>query len=198
MFHGNRRVRTLLAAATVSVALISVGCRQKMAQQPYYDPYEASEFFADGQSARTPVEGTVARGHLRDDEHLYTGRVEGQLVSTYPFEITEQVLERGRDRYDIYCTPCHGEAGLGNGIVVRRGYRTPPSFLDPKFADLPVGHYVDVMTNGFGAMPTYASQVKPEDRWAIAAYIQALQLSQSVDINQLPPDRQAELRSKNQ
>lgn len=198
MFHGNRRVRTLLAAATVSVALISVGCRQKMAQQPYYDPYEASEFFADGKSARTPVEGTVARGHLRDDEHLYTGRVEGQLVSTYPFEITEQVLERGRDRYDIYCTPCHGEAGLGNGIVVRRGYRTPPSFLDPKFADLPVGHYVDVMTNGFGAMPTYASQVKPEDRWAIAAYIQALQLSQSVDINQLPPDRQAELRSKNQ
>lgn len=198
MSHGKRRLRSLLAVAAVSVALVSVGCRQKMAQQPYYDPYEASEFFADGQSARVPVEGTVARGHLRNDDHLWTGRVDGQLVNTYPFEITEQVLERGRERYDIYCTPCHGEAGLGNGIVVRRGYRTPPSFLDPKFADLPVGHYVDVMTNGFGAMPTYASQVRPEDRWAIAAYIQALQLSQSVNIEQLPPDRQAELRSKNQ
>lgn len=198
MCRVKQTMRRLIVVASVAVALVSVGCRQKMAEQPYYDPYEASDFFADGQSARLPVEGTVARGHVRDDDHLFTGKLDGALVSTYPFEVTEQVLERGRERYDIFCTPCHGGAGLGNGIVVRRGYRTPPSFLDPKFVDLPVGHYVDVMTNGFGAMPPYASQIKPEDRWAIAAYIQALQLSQSVDINQLPPDRQAELRSKNQ
>ncbi len=198
MSRAEKSMRAAIAIATVAVALFSVGCRQKMAQQPYYDPYEASEFFADGQSARQPVKGTVPRGYARIDDHLYTGKVDGQLVTTYPFEITEKVLRRGQERFNIYCTPCHGGAGLGNGIVVRRGYRTPPSFLDPKFVDMPVGHYVDVMTNGFGAMPTYAAQVKPEDRWAIAAYIQALQLSQSVDINQLPADRQAELRSKNQ
>ncbi|MBW3670875.1 MAG: cytochrome c [Acidobacteria bacterium] len=196
MFRASRSLRVLTAIAVVSIALVSTGCRQKMADQPYYDPYEATEFFPDGLSARQPVAGTVAQGHLNEDEHLHTGKLDGQLVTTYPFEITGEVLERGRERYDIYCSPCHGRAGLGNGIVVRRGYRTPPSFLNPNLVAMPVGHYVDVMTNGFGAMPPYAAQVKPRDRWAIAAYIQALQLSQNIDIDQLPADRQTELRSK--
>lgn len=190
--------RTLVALALAGIALLTVGCRQKMAQQPYYDPYEASDFFADGKSARLPVENTVARGHLNLDEHLHTARVGGELVDVYPFAVTAEVLDRGRERYNIYCTPCHGAAGLGNGVVVRRGYRPPPSFLDPKFNELPVGHYVDVMTNGFGAMPSYAAQTSAEDRWAIAAYIEALQMSQNVDISQLPAATQAELRSMSQ
>lgn len=198
MFRASQTIRTLLAIGIASIALLTGGCRQKMAEQPYYDPYEATDFFADGLSARQPVAGTVAQGHLKEDDHLHTGKLDGQLVTTYPFEITVEVLERGRERYNIYCSPCHGEAGLGNGIVVRRGYRTPPSFLDPNLVAMPVGHYVDVITNGFGAMPPYAPQVKPEDRWAIVAYIQALQLSQNIDIDQLPADRQAELRSKSQ
>lgn len=198
MFRGSVSKRIALTVAFAGIVLLAAGCRQKMSQQPYYDPYEASDFFADGKSARLPVEGTVARGHLATDEHLYTGRVDGELVDAYPFEITEAVLARGRERFDIYCSPCHARSGRGNGIVVRRGYRAPPSFLDPKFAELPVGHYVDVMTRGFGAMPSYAAQVSPRDRWSIAAYVQALQLSQSVDISQLPPERQAELRSTNQ
>lgn len=196
MFRASRSIRLVLAITLVSLALVSTGCRQKMAEQPYYDPYEPTEFFPDGLSARQPVAGTVPQGHLNEDEHLHTGKLDGELVTTYPFEITGEVLERGRERYDIYCSPCHGQAGLGNGIVVRRGYRTPPSFLDPNLVAMPVGHYVDVMTNGFGAMPPYAAQVKPRDRWAIAAYIQALQLSQNIDIDQLPADRQTELRSK--
>lgn len=197
MSRAESRPRKLIVLAVLLVGLGTAGCRQKMAQQPYYDPYEATDFFADGKSARMPIDGTVAQGHLEADELLYTGKINGELANVYPFPVDENVLRRGRERFQVFCTPCHGEAGRGNGIVVRRGYRPPPSFLDPKFADLPVGHYVDVITNGFGAMPSYAAQVPPEDRWAIVSYVQALQLSQSVDINQLPPDRQAELRSKN-
>ena len=198
MFRSEAGMGKIVALLVVALAAVSIGCRQKMAEQPYYDPYEQTDFFADGSSARQPVEGTVARGHLWVDDHLYTGKVGGELVRTYPFPINEDVLERGRERYEIFCTPCHGGSGRGNGVVVRRGFRPPPSFLDPKFDDIAVGHYIDVMTNGFGAMPSYAAQVPPEDRWAIAAYVEALRLSQSVTIDQLPPDRQSELRSMNQ
>lgn len=177
---------TLMLAALIGLVL--PGCRQQMAEQPAYDPLEYSDFFADGQASRKPVEGTVPRGHLRLDDHLFTGKVDGQLVATYPFEVTERVLERGQERFNIYCTPCHGRTGEGNGIVVQRGHRKPPSFYEARMVEQPVGHWVDVMTNGFGAMPSYRHQIEPHDRWAIAAYVQALQLTRSANLGEMSPE----------
>jgi mono/diheme cytochrome c family protein len=196
MFRTESGTRRALSGLLVMAALAGLaGCRQQMAEQPSYSPLEASEFFEDGRSSRLPVEGTVARGQLRADAHFYTGKIGDEAAALYPFEITREVLLRGRERYDIYCAPCHATSGRGNGIIVRRGFRPTPSFLDPALVARPAGHYVDVMTNGFGAMPSYAAQVPPSDRWAIAAYIQALQLSQNVNIDDLPQERQTELRS---
>jgi mono/diheme cytochrome c family protein len=196
MFRTESGTRRALSGLLVMAALAGLaGCRQQMAEQPSYSPLEASEFFEDGRSSRVPVEGTVARGQLRADAHFYTGKIGEEVAALYPFEITREVLLRGRERYDIHCAPCHATSGRGNGIIVRRGFRPTPSFLDPALVARPAGHYVDVMINGFGAMPSYAAQVPPSDRWAIAAYIQALQLSQNVDIDDLPEERQTELRS---
>jgi mono/diheme cytochrome c family protein len=166
-----------------------------MHDQPKYQPLEASTFFADGRSARPPVPGTVARGEddLRADDHLYLGKVDGVDVDAFPFPVTADVLARGRDRYSIYCTPCHGAVGDGNGMVVRRGYRRPPSFHDDRLRQSPPGHYFDVMTNGFGAMADYASQIRVRDRWAIIAYIRALQLSQHATIADVPAGNRQEL-----
>ncbi|MGH9600998.1 MAG: c-type cytochrome, partial [Terriglobales bacterium] len=133
-----------------------------------------------------PVEGTVARGHLRDDEHFYTGKVGGKLVETLPFSATRTVLERGQERYNIYCAPCHSRLGDGNGAIVQRGYRRPESLHAERLRKAPVGHYFDAMTRGFGAMPDFASQISPQDRWAIAAYIRALQLSQNATLEDVP------------
>ena len=148
-----------------------------MHDQPKYTPLRGSTFFRDERSARPIVAGTVARGQLRDDTLLYTGKVNGDDATVFPFAIDELRLRRGRERYDIYCSPCHARTGDGDGMIVRRGYRRPPSYHDPRLREAPVGHYFDVMTNGFGAMPDYAAQISAEDRWAIAAYIRALQLS---------------------
>ena len=149
-----------------------------MHDQPKYEALEASAFFADGGASRPLVEGTVARGTLDLDPHFSAGKVNGALVDTFPFAIDRAWLERGRERYDIFCAPCHDRAGTGRGMIVQRGYRQPTSFHVDRLRDAPVGHFVDVMTNGFGAMPDYREQVAPADRWAIAAYIRALQLSQ--------------------
>lgn len=196
MFRTENGLRRALSGLLVLLALGGLtGCRQQMAEQPSYGPLEPSEFFDDGRSARLPVPGTVARGQLRADEHFYTGKIGEEASTLYPFEITREVMTRGRERYEIYCTPCHASSGRGNGIIVRRGFRPTPSLLDPALVARPAGHYVDVIANGFGAMPSYAAQVPPADRWAIAAYIQALQLSQNVNIADLPEERQAELRS---
>jgi mono/diheme cytochrome c family protein len=196
------------------LALASLGCRQQMAVQPRVDPLESSAFFADGRSARAPVPGTVARGHLRDDVHLYFGQVaqprgagrasderaalgatvserttqsEPPYAAVLPFPATKSVLQRGQERYLIYCVVCHGPLGDGDGKVVERGYTKPPSFRTDRsrgyerrgkvmaLRDVPVGYLFDVITNGFGAMPDYASEVPTEDRWAIIAYIRALQ-----------------------
>jgi len=154
------------------------GCRLDMHVQPKVKPLRGSEFFADGRGSRPLIAGTVARGELRDDTYFYTGMINGKEGDMMPFPVNEQVLRRGQERYNIYCTPCHSETGDGNGMIVQRGYRRPPSYLDPKVLNAGIGHYYDVMTNGFGAMPDYAAQVAPRDRWAIAAYIRALQLSQ--------------------
>jgi len=144
-------------------------------------------FFSDARSARPLVEGTVARGHLRDDELLYTGRTNGEAAAVFPFAIDANVMARGRERYDVFCSPCHGRTGLGDGMVVLRGYRRPPSMHQDRVRSAPVGHFFDVITNGFGAMPDYAVQVKAEDRWAIVAYVRALQLSGHATLNDVPP-----------
>jgi hypothetical protein len=165
----------LAMAATLTLA----GCRNDMHVQPKYLPLRHSDFFEDGRTSRTPPTGTIARGQLRDDTYLFTGMVNGQPGNEMPFPATREVLERGRERFDIYCTPCHSRVGDGNGMIVQRGFRRPPSFHEPRLRQAPLGHFYDVMTNGFGAMPDYAAQVNTRDRWAIASYIRALQFSQS-------------------
>jgi len=162
-------------------------CRQDMHNQPRYKPLGGSAFFEDGRASRPLVEGTVPRGYARTDEHLYRGKVNGRLVETFPFPITRQVLERGRERYDIFCAPCHGRDGYGEGMIVQRGFRQPPSFHTERLRRAPVGHFFDVITNGFGTMYSYASRIPPEDRWAIVAYIRALQLSQNATLQDVPP-----------
>jgi mono/diheme cytochrome c family protein len=162
------------------------GCRLDMHVQPKYKPDEPSTFFSDGRSDRPEVPGTVARGHLHIDPAFYTGRVNGVLVTTFPFPITPQVLERGRERFNIYCTPCHDYTGSGRGLVVQRGFPPPPSYHTDRLRQAPVGHFFEVITNGYGAMFSYASRVSPRDRWAIVAYIQALQLSQHATLNDVP------------
>lgn len=149
-----------------------------MHNQPRYRPLAASDFYRDGSSARPLVQGTVARGQLREDEHLYTGKVNGALADTFPFPITEDVLGRGQEQYDVFCAPCHSRTGYGDGMVVRRGFQRPPTLHNDRLRQTPVGHFFDVMTSGFGSMPDYASQISVRDRWAIAAYVRALQLSQ--------------------
>jgi mono/diheme cytochrome c family protein len=175
------------------LALAGSGCRQDMHDAPRVDAYEATDAFADGSGNRPLVEGTVARGHLNDDELLYTGKVNGQLVDEFPFPVTKAVLERGRERFNIYCSPCHGRTGMGNGMIVSRGLRPPPSYHDEKLRTQPVGHFFDVMTNGFGAMQDYRAQVDVADRWAIAAYIRALQYSQHATVADVPADKRPEL-----
>lgn len=171
------------------------GCRQDMHDQPRYKPLAESSFFEDSRSARPLVPGTIARGNLRADEHLYTGKSGGALVKTFPFPVTREVLERGRQRYDIYCAPCHDRVGNGQGMVVRRGFRPPPSFHIDRLRDAPVGHFFDVITNGFGAMADYAAQVSPRDRWAITAYIRALQLSQRATLADVPGEKRQQLQA---
>jgi mono/diheme cytochrome c family protein len=168
--------------------VLSAGCRQDMHDQPKDIPLRESTFFADARSARPIVAGTVARGQLRDDELLYTGKVGGADATTLPFAVDERVMARGQERFNIYCSPCHGRVGLGDGMVVRRGYRAPPSFHSDRLRNVPVGHFFDVISNGFGAMPDYAAQIRVEDRWAIVAYLRALQLSQHATSDDVPPD----------
>jgi mono/diheme cytochrome c family protein len=162
------------------------GCRQQMSEQPRYNPLAASDFFADGMSARPLVEGTVARGGLRLDERYYEGKAGAKLVAEFPLPVTRELLERGRERFNIFCTPCHGALGYGDGIVVQRGFRAPPSYHIDRLRTAPPGHFFDVVTNGFGAMASYASRVPVRDRWAIIAYIRALQLSQQATLTDVP------------
>jgi mono/diheme cytochrome c family protein len=159
-----------------------------MYDQPRYKALGRSRFFADQRQARPPVEGTVARGMLRADSKLFAGKDGNTLVADLPLPVTRALLDRGRQRFDIYCAPCHDRTGSGNGMVVQRGYRPPPSFHIERLRSQPVGHFFDVITNGFGAMPDYASQIGAEDRWAIIAYIRALQLSQAAVLSDVPPD----------
>jgi mono/diheme cytochrome c family protein len=183
----------LFRAAVVVLALTSAACRQDMHDAPRLDPLEASTFFPDRQGSRPYVANTVARGLLREDEHLYQGRIDGQLADTFPMPVTAEVMARGQERFNVFCQPCHGPTGAGNGMVVQRGFRAPTSYHEDRLRNAPVGYFFDVMTNGFGAMQDYAAQVPVADRWAIAAYIRALQLSQRASVNDVPADRRADL-----
>jgi hypothetical protein len=181
-----RLARTLLSFSAMLGLLLTVSCRQDMHDQPRYEAYEASDFFEDGRASRPLVEGTVARGQLQRDEAFYTGKINGELVGTLPVPLTRQLLERGQERFDIYCSPCHDRAGSGQGIVVRRGFRRPPSLHIDRLREVPIGYFFEVITKGFGAMMDYAVQVTPPDRWAIASYIRALQLSQYATLDDVP------------
>lgn len=183
--------------ACLAVGTLISGCRLDMHIQPKYLPYEPTAFFNDGRSERQPVPGTVARGQLRLDELLYTGKENGAISNRFPFPMTREDLERGQQRYNIYCTPCHDYTGGGDGIVVQRGFSPPPSFHSDRLRDAPAGHFFDVITNGYGSMYSYASRVEPEDRWRIAAYIRALQLSQHASVQDVPAAEREKLPQPN-
>jgi mono/diheme cytochrome c family protein len=177
-----------------ALALLAPACRQDMHDAPKYEPLEASAFFPDGRASRHPVEGTVARGQLARDPALLTGiGADGNPVSRIPLTVDRALLERGRERFDIFCSPCHGRLGDGQGMIVRRGYKQPQSFHVERLRTSPVGYFFDVQTNGFGQMPSYASLVSPEDRWAIAAYVRVLQFSQHARLAALTEADRAEL-----
>jgi mono/diheme cytochrome c family protein len=207
---------------------VLAGCQQKMAKQPSYKPLEASSFFTDDRSARPLVPGTVPRGHLRTDLALFTGRTtpqvsnyvlpvrlislshtlgigafltlaaEANYVDTFPFPVTGEVLRHGQSRFRIYCVVCHDPLGTGHGKIVERGYTAPPSYHIERLRKVPVGHFFDVITHGYGSMPSYEEQIPPRDRWAIAAYIRALQLSQHFPASQMTEQMREEWQRSGQ
>jgi mono/diheme cytochrome c family protein len=175
------------------LALGAGACRSDMQDQPKYRPYRQSRFFDDGRAVRPPVEGTVARGTLDATSALTTGKANGQYVRESPLPVTPAILQRGRERYDVFCAPCHDRAGAGGGMIVERGFRRPPSLHIDRLRDAADGYLVEVIAQGFGVMPAYGAQVPPDDRWAIVEYVRALQLSQHADVRQLPPDDRGRL-----
>ena len=188
MNRGAKRRGISLSAAAV-LLLLCAGCRQDMHVQPRYNPFDPTDFFEDGQSARMPVAGTVPRGDLTtgpEGELLYTGKINGAVADAFPIPVTRDILNRGRERFSINCEPCHGMSGDGDGMIVQRGFRRPPSLHSDRLRTAPAGHFFEVITNGFGAMYPYGYRVEPRDRWAIIAYIRALQLSRQVSISDVP------------
>jgi hypothetical protein len=177
-----------IAFAATALAIACMGCRLDMHVQPKYLPYDESSFFADGRSERPPVPGTVPRGHLEEDTLLYEGKLNGAAADLFPFAITRGDLERGRERYNIFCSPCHDYTGSGQGMIVLRGFPAPPDFHMDRLKNAPAGHFVDVISNGIGKMQSYAARVPAEDRWRIAAYIRALQSSTDVSISDIPDE----------
>ena len=187
----SRRFRLLTSAFCLLTA--AAGCRQDMHNSPKAIPLRESVFFKNGSSARPLVEDTVARGTLQDDAAFFTGKSGATALDALPFALTAEVLDRGEQRFNIYCTPCHGLSGDGDGMIVRRGYRQPPSYHIERLRTAPLGHFYDTITNGFGAMPDYRAQIAPRDRWAIAAYVRALQLSQHAPAAELSADERQKL-----
>ena len=175
--------------------LPGVGCRPDMNDQPYSKPLQRSEFFPDGMASRPVVANSVARGHLQEDEAFSTGLMGTNLVETFPIPVTRELLQRGHERYDIFCSVCHGRTGEGNGLIVQRGFPAPPSFHIDRLRNAPAGHFFHVITHGYGIMYSYATPVPPADRWAIAAYIRALQLSQNATLDDVPPEPRAQMEA---
>ena len=209
MFPSNRRV---IMGLLLAVSAVASGCRYDMQDQPRYKYYKQSNFFADNRASRDLPAGTVARGQLRENKAFYTGKIDNPnpnvqvqtttdaggntLVASFPNDIdefpipvTKELVDRGQDRFNIYCIVCHGALGNGDGMVVRRGFPKPPTYHDDRLRNAPVGHFFDVMTNGWGRMNSYAAQISPADRWAIVAYIRALQVGQNPDLNARSADQ---------
>jgi len=191
-----RYARLRIAAWIGAAAFLLGGCRLDMHVQPKYLPYKPTTFFADGRSERPMVPGTVARGDLRLDSLLFSGTENGAESNRFPFPITKADLERGRERFNIYCTPCHDYTGSGDGMIVQRGFPHPPSFHSDRLRAAPVGHFFGVMTNGFGAMYSYADRVDVADRWRIAAYIRVLQLSRNATLDDVPEAERSKLAAE--
>jgi mono/diheme cytochrome c family protein len=187
-----RRARWVIALV-LPIAGLAAGCRQDMHDAPRYKPLAESDFFKDKRASRHLVEGTVARGLLKDSDVFFTGMQGTTPVEKIPMAITREVVERGRDRFNIFCAPCHGLVAEGNGMIVQRGYKKPTSFHDPRLRAERAGYFFDVMTRGFGQMPDYSAQVTPKDRWAIVAYIRALQLSQNAKAADVPAAERGKL-----
>jgi mono/diheme cytochrome c family protein len=187
------RPRVLGVLSVAVLAAATAACRQDMHDQPRYTAYQPSSFFENNSSARPLPEGTVARGQLREDTLLYTGKVGEDDAMEMPFAVDEAVLARGREAYDAYCSHCHGLTGAGDGMVVQRGYTKPPVLYEERLKGAPIGHFYDVITNGFGAMPDHAAQIKVRDRWAIAAYLRALQAAASGTVDDVPASQREQL-----
>ena len=181
-----QKLKYVGALCAVAGASLLAGCRQDMHDQPKFFPQRGTSFYADGRSVRPQVENTIARGQMREDAYFYTGMTAGKEGDGLPFAATREVLERGQERFNVYCTPCHSRVGNGTGMIVQRGYRPAGDFHTARLLAAPLGHFFNVMTNGFGAMPDYAAQLTPADRWAVAAYIRALQLSQNAKQTDVP------------
>jgi len=187
-------VATMLALF-VAVLALTTGCelRQAMYNDGRVKPYEGTTVFADGRAARPAVEGTISRGHLRNDDAMFTGKVNGAEVTEFPIAVGRATLAGGHERVNIYCSVCHRNAGYGDGMVVQRGFKRPSSFHDAVIRAKTIGHYYDVISNGYGVMPSYRELVPTNDRWAIVAYLRALQLSQNATLADVPADKRAEL-----
>lgn len=194
-------MRVAVARVPLAVAILGAlalaGCRQGMFDQAKKEPYEASGFFADGTSARPLPAGTVARGQLRADRGYYFGMdQDGTLVAEPPMAVDRALLEHGRQRYEAFCSMCHDRAGTGNGMVVQRGFPQAASYHQERLRAMPVGYFVNVMTTGFGRMPSYAAQIPPEDRWAIAVYVKVLQAAQGTALEELPAEVRADAEAE--
>ena len=185
-----------MRAAALSLMLLCAGCRRDMADQAKEKPMAAESFFADGMASRTPPAHTVARGQLRDDPSFFTGKAGDKFVTSLPMPLTSGLLARGRERYDIYCSVCHDRAGEGRGMIVERGFPAPPSLHIDRLREADIGWFFEVITNGHGVMYSYASRVDPGERWAIAAYIRALQLSQHASLADAGPAAQSRLEGQ--
>lgn len=187
------RAARFIRAAWLPLCLLLAACHVDMYDQPKYQPNQPSEFFADGRAMRPPPENTVAMGSFDPESALFTGRVDGELATELPMELTAELLERGQTRYNAYCSPCHGLAGDGNGVIAYRGGIQVPSFHSDRLRTVAIGYYFDVITNGVNRMYSYANRIPPEDRWAVAAYVRALQLSQNAPAEALTAEERSQL-----
>ncbi len=191
--HRSFSITRLIRYGWVALSLLLVACHVDMYDQPRYEPYEYSAFFADGRSSRPPIPNTVAVGQFQDDPHFLTGMIDDQFATTLPFPLTADVMERGRQQYNAFCMSCHGLVGDGDGLIAQRGPLVVTSFHSERLRNVEVGYIFDVITNGLGRMYSHAARIPPEDRWAITAYVRALQLSQDATLDDLSPEERERL-----